>query len=103
VLPREQPVIGLEEKITEIGTMSAKILPALVAGLLLGTTTLASAQALVYSPYGYSYGYYGYAPAYPPAVAFSPGVYYAPGYYNYAPAYAAPAYNGWNEARWNYW
>jgi hypothetical protein len=88
--------------------MSAKILPALVAGVLLGTTALASAQALVYSPYGYTYGgYYGYAPAYPPAVTLGfgvgPGIYYAPGYYNYAPTYVAPAYNGWNEARWNYW
>jgi len=34
----------------EIGTMSAKFLPAIVAGLLLGTTALASAQTLVYPP-----------------------------------------------------
>jgi hypothetical protein len=75
----------------EIGTMSAKILPALVVGLLLGTTGLASAQALV-APY---YGYYTYAPAYSPVIPLgigAPGVYYTPGYYNYAPAYAAPGY-----------
>jgi hypothetical protein len=38
----------------EIETMSAKILPALVAGLLLGTTVLASAQTRNYrqDPYG---------------------------------------------------
>ena len=42
--------------------MSAKFLPAVVAGLLLGTTTLASAQTLVYRQYGHNYGYYGYAP-----------------------------------------
>jgi hypothetical protein len=93
---------------TEIGTMSAKLLPALVAGLLLGTTALASAQ-VVYAPYGYNYNYYGYAGAYPPAVTLGPGIgpgiYYAPGYYNYAPApaYVAPAYTGWNNALWNYW
>jgi hypothetical protein len=91
----------------EIGAMSAKFLPAVVAGLLLGTTTLASAQSLVYPQYGYNYGYYGYAPVYPPAVTFgfgvAPGAFYAPGYYNYAPAYVAPGYNGWNEAGWNYW
>jgi hypothetical protein len=92
--------------------MSAKLLPALVAGLLLGTTALASAQ-VVYSPYGYNYNYYGYVPAYPPAVALGfgvgPGIYYAPGYYNYAPAYVppapayvAPAYTGWNNV-WTDW
>ena len=53
--------------------MSAKILPAIVAGLLLGTTALASAQALVYPQYGYNYNYYGYVPAYPPAVTFGFG------------------------------
>src|ERR1700683_2511690 len=37
-------------KTTEIETMSAKILPAIVVGLLLGTTALASAQQ---RPYGY--------------------------------------------------
>ena len=52
----------------EIGTMSAKFLPAIVAGLLLGTTALASAQTLVYPQYGYNYGYNGYTPVYPPAV-----------------------------------
>jgi hypothetical protein len=87
--------------------MSAKILPALAASLLLGTTALASAQALVYPSYGYTYGYYGYAPVYPPAITFSfgggPGTYYAPGYYYYAPAYVAPAYNTWNQAGWNNW
>ena len=36
----------------EIGPMSAKFLPAIVAGLLLGTTALASAQTLVYPQYG---------------------------------------------------
>jgi hypothetical protein len=94
----------------EIGTMSAKFLPAIVAGLLLGTTALASAQALVYPQYGYNYGYYGYygyAPSYPPVVTYGfsvgPGAYYAPGYYNYAPAYVAPGYNGWNQAGWNDW
>jgi hypothetical protein len=91
----------------EIGTMSAKLLPAIVAGLLLGTTALASAQALVYPQYGYNYGYLEYAPAYPPAVTFGfgvgPGIYYAPGYYNYAPGYIAPGYNGWNQTGWNYW
>jgi hypothetical protein len=85
-------------KTTEIGTISAKVLPALVAGLLIGTTAMASAQALVLPQYGYPYGYYGYA--YPPAVTLGfgvgPGVYYAPGYYNYAPAYVAPVYTGWN-------
>ena len=85
--------------------MSAKILPALVAGLLLGTTALASAQ-VVY-PYGYNYNYYGYVPTYPPAVTLGfgvgPGIYYAPGYYNYAPApaYVAPVYTGCNN--WNSW
>ena len=78
----------------EIGTMSAKFLPAIVAVLLLGTTALASAQTLVYPQYGYNYGYNGYTPVYPPAVTFgfgvAPGAYYAPGYYNYAPAYVAP-------------
>jgi hypothetical protein len=39
----------------EIETMSAKILPAIVAGLLLGTTSLTSAQALVVPQYGYNY------------------------------------------------
>ena len=91
----------------EIGTMSAKFLPAIVAGLLLGTTALASAQTLVYPQYRYNYGYNGYTPVYPPAVTFgfgvAPGAYYAPGYYNYAPAYVAPGYNGWNEAGWNHW
>ena len=89
----------------EIGPMSAKFLPAIVAGLLLGTTALASAQTLVYPQYGYTP--YGYIPVYPPAVSFEFGVapraYYAPGYYNYAPAYVAPGYNGWNEAGWNHW
>jgi len=69
----------------EIGPMSAKFLPAIVAGLLLGTTALASAQTLVYPQYGYTP--YGYIPVYPPAVTFEFGVapraYYAPGYYNY--------------------
>ena len=86
--------------------MSAKIFPALVAGLLLGTTALASAQ-VVYSPYGYNYNYYGHVPAYPPEVTLGygvgPGIYYAPGYYNYAPAYVAPVYTGRNNALWNYW
>jgi hypothetical protein len=59
--------------------MSAKFLPAIVAGLLLGTTALASAQTLVYPQYGYNYGYNG------------------------SPAYVAPGYNGWNEAGWNHW
>jgi hypothetical protein len=93
------------EKKKEIGTMSAKILPVLVAASLLGTTALASAQ-VAYAPYGYNYNYYGYVPAYPPAVALGPGVgpgiYYAPGYYSYAPAYVAPVYTGWNNV-WNYW
>ena len=83
--------------------MSAKILAVLVAVLLLGTTALASAQ-VVYAPYGYNYNYYGYVPAYPPALTLGPGVgpgiYYAPGYYNYAPAYVAPVYTGWNNV-WN--
>jgi hypothetical protein len=89
----------------EIKTMSAKLLPALVAGLLLGTTALASAQTLVLPQYGYSYGYYGYAPAYPPAVTLGvgPGVYYAPTYYNYAPGYVTPLYTGWNETGWYNW
>jgi hypothetical protein len=85
--------------------MSAKILPALAAGLLLGTTALASAQALVLPQYGYNYAVYGFTPAYPPAVTFGygvgPGVYYAPTYYSYPPAYFAPGYVGWSE--WNYW
>jgi hypothetical protein len=88
----------------EIETMSAKILPVIVAGLLLGTTALASAQVLVVPQYGYDYS--GYAPMYPPAVTFGFGVapgYYAPGYYNYAPAYVAPAYNGWNNTGWYDW
>jgi hypothetical protein len=67
----------------EIGTMSAKFLPAIVAGLLLGTTALASAQTLVYPQYRYNYGYNGYTPVYPPTVTFGfgvvPGAYYAPG------------------------
>jgi hypothetical protein len=83
--------------------MTAKVLPGLVAGLLLGTTALASAQVL-YSPY-YNYNYYGHAPAYLPAVTLGfgvgPGIYYAPGYFNYAPAYVAPVYTGWNNR--NYW
>ena len=66
--------------------MIAKFLPAMVAGLLLGTTALASAQTLVYPQYGYNYRYYGYTPVYPPAVTFgfgvAPGAYYAPAYYN---------------------
>ena len=85
--------------------MSAKSLPAIVAGLLLGTTALASAQTLVSPQYGYNYAFYGFAPAYPPAVTFGlgvgPGVYYAPTYYSYAPAYVAPGYVGWSG--WNYW
>jgi hypothetical protein len=85
--------------------MSAKILPSLVAALLLGMTASASAQ-VAYAPYGYNYNYYGYVPAYPPAVALGPvvgpGIYYAPEYYGYAPAYVAPAYTGWNNV-WNYW
>jgi hypothetical protein len=91
----------------EIGTMSAKFLPAIVAGLLLGTTALASAQTLVYPQYRYNYGYNGFTPVYPPTVSFGfgvvPGAYYAPGYYNYAPAYVGPGYNGWNDAGWNRW
>ena len=87
--------------------MIAKFLPAMVAGLLLGTTALASAQTLVYPQSGYNYRYYGYTPVYPPAVTFgfgvAPGVYYAPTYYNYTPAYVAPGYNGFNEAGWNPW
>jgi hypothetical protein len=54
----------------EIGTMSAKFLPAIVAGLLLGTTALASAQTLLYPQYRYNYGYNGYTPVYPPTVTF---------------------------------
>ena len=54
----------------EIGTMSAKFLPAIVAGLLLGTTALASAQTLVYPQYRYNYGYNGYTSVYPPTVTF---------------------------------
>jgi hypothetical protein len=95
----------------EIETMSAKILPAIAAGLLLGTTSLTSAQALVVPQYGYNYSYYA-APVYPPEVTFgfgaAPGYvapgYYAPGYYGYAPpAYVAPPYTGWNNAGWGYW
>jgi hypothetical protein len=37
----------------ETETMSAKILPAIVVGLLLGTTALASAQNYQQYPYGY--------------------------------------------------
>ena len=55
-------------------TMTAKFFPAIVAGLLLGTTALASAQTLVYPQYGYNYGYYRYTPVYPPAVTFGFGV-----------------------------
>jgi hypothetical protein len=84
--------------------MSAKIVPALVAGLLLGTTALASAQ-VGYAPYEYNYNYHGHVPAYPPAAALGlsvgPGFYYAPGYYGYAPAYVAPIYTGRNNV-WNY-
>ena len=47
---------------------------AIVAGLLLGTTALASAQTLVYPQYGYNYGYNGYTPIYPPAITFPFGV-----------------------------
>lgn len=87
----------------EIGTISAKFLPAIVAGLLLGTTALASAQALVLPPYSYNYTYYGYA--YAPAVTFGfgvgPGVYYAPTYYSYVPSYVVPGYVGWSG--WSYW
>src|ERR1700732_178769 len=44
-------------KAMEIETMSAKILPAIVVGLLLATTALASAQTRNYQqgPYGYRY------------------------------------------------
>ena len=50
--------------------MSAELFPAIVAGLLLGTTALASAQTLVYPQYRYNYGYNGYTPVYPPTVTF---------------------------------
>ena len=54
--------------------MSVKNLPILVAAILLGTTTLASAQALVFSPYTYTYtytyGYFAYPPTYAPAVTY---------------------------------
>jgi len=56
--------------------MSVKNLPILVAAILLGTTALASAQALVFSPYAYTYtytyGYFAYAPTYAPAVTVWP-------------------------------
>ena len=85
--------------------MSAKMLPPIVAGLLLGTIAVASAQTLVYPQYSYNYGYY--PPIYPSGVTFGVGVapasYYAPGYYNYAPAYVAPSYNGWYDAGWSDW
>jgi hypothetical protein len=74
----------------EIETMSAKILPAIVAGLLLGTTSLTSAQALVVPQYGYNYSYYA-SPVYPPEVTFGFGA--APGYV--APGYYAPGYYGY--------
>jgi hypothetical protein len=47
----------------EIDTMSAKILPAIVVGLLLGTTALASAQP---TPYGYG----------PPGMVMGPDAYW---------------------------
>jgi hypothetical protein len=86
-------------------TMLAKSVPVLVLALLLGTTALASAQALVLPSYGYAYGY-AYVPVYPPAVTYGLAVtpqyavapqYYVPGYYAYA-----PAYSGWSGARWNW-
>ena len=80
---RIAPLIGQDPEM-EIGTMSVKFLPAIVACLLLGTTALASAQTLVYPQYRYNYGYNGYTPVYPPTVTFgfgvAPGAYYAPGY-----------------------
>lgn len=78
--------------------MSVKNLPILVAAILLGTTTLASAQALVFSPYTYTYSYYAYAPIYAPAVTYGLAVapqYYVPGYYAYA-----PVYDGWRRWDW---
>ena len=91
----------------EIGTMSAKFLPAIVAGLLLGTTALASAQTLVYPQYGYNYRYNGYTPVYPPTVTFGFGV--APELITHQPTTtmllptSPPATMAWNEAGWNPW
>jgi hypothetical protein len=82
--------------------MLTKSGPALVIALLLGTTAVASAQAVVMPSYGYTYGYI-YVPAYPPAVAYvAPQYavtpqYYAPSYYGYA-----PGYSGYNGARWDW-
>ena len=64
---------------TEIETMSAKVLPALIVGLLLGTTTLASAIERGWPPYYWTNPYYG-------------NPYYGNPFYNVAPytAYGQP-------------
>jgi hypothetical protein len=75
--------------------MSGKIITAVAAAILLGSTAIASAQTPA-SPLPHHYwgnGYYDYYTG--PAVTFGFGVgpgYYSPGYYDYAPGYYAPGY-----------
>jgi hypothetical protein len=76
--------------------MSGKIITAVAAAILIGSTALASAQtrASPQARYWGGYGYYGQG-AVAPLVTFGYGVapysYYAPGYYAYAPSYYAYA------------
>lgn len=65
--------------------MTGKLIGAGLAGLvLLASTAIASAQAIVYPPYSWGYGYgspYAYGTPF--------GYTYAPGYYyGYAPGYS---------------
>lgn len=77
--------------------MSGKIIPAVTAAILLGSTALASAQAIMVAPQPYD-SYYGV-----PVITFGFGVMpaysgYGPVYYGYAPGYY---YDSWND-RWDW-
>ena len=67
-------------------SMSTKILPAIVVGLLLGSTAFASAQTIANPRYWGGGGYFGPGTPYVPPS--QPGA-----YYNYAPG-APDLYNG---------
>jgi hypothetical protein len=98
-------------------TMSGKTIVAVMAAILLASTTLASAQTPA-APRHWGGGYYGPGtPDYPPGrFGGGPG-YYGPGYYDYAPGYygyapgpynnTGPYYNLWNDWTndhgWNGW
>jgi hypothetical protein len=90
--------------------MSGKIITAVAAAILLGSTVLASAQTREFPQDRYwgDYGYYGQGPVVYPPVTFGFGVApygyaYAPGYYDYVPGWRYN--NGWNDnwTEWNRW